>query len=190
MMKNLPILLILTIFTLLPHILMSADTHHDMEKAKQMDLFLKKIAEDSRPRVFLRRKSVDQSTVNSYLSLIYLPRYAREVKEAQLSFHKDNWVSGRISIRLAGEKYRHLPGFLKEMDLEMSGIIESRPEQMRFQIKELKLNSTTFSPEILDEAFSTFQGGNKVKRSIFDWFTLLPGIKRISSDEGSLTIFY
>jgi hypothetical protein len=61
---------------------------------------------------------------------------------------------------------------------------------MRFQIKELKLNSTSFSPEILDEAFSSFQGGNKLKRSIFDWFSLLPGIKRIACDEGSLVLYY
>lgn len=162
----------------------------DEEKARQMDIFLKKIARESKPRVFLRRKTFEQKTVNSYLSLIYLPRFAREVKDVRLNFHKDNWVSGRVSIHLTGKKYEKLPGFLQEMDLELNGVIESRPEQMRFLIKELRLNGTAFSPELLDEAFSTFQGGNKMKRSIFDWFTLLPGIKRISCDEGRLTLFY
>lgn len=189
-MKHSAILILLAMLTTIPTLPGSNVAGHNEEKAKQLDLFLKKIARDTKPRVFLRRKEFDQSTVNSYLSLVYLPRFAREVKEVQLNFHKDNWVSGRVSIRLTGKKYEKLPGFLQEMELELNGIIESRPEQMRFQIKELKLNGTAFSPEILDEAFSTFQGGNKVKRSIFDWFTLLPGIKRISCDEGSLTLFY
>jgi len=185
----------LTLFLLflslwIPPSLQATEFRPDEEKARQLDVFLKKIAKDTRQRVFLRHKRFDQSTVNSYLALIYLPRYAREVKNIKLEFHKENWVSGQVSIRLTGEKYQKLPGFLKEMDLEINGIIESRPQQMRFQIKELKLNRTSFSPEILDEAFATFQGGKKVKRSIFDWFTLLPGIKRISSDEGSLTLFY
>lgn len=189
-MKQLIVLFLFLFLIGLPSEIDAGDIRPDAEKANQLDLFLKKIAKDNKARVFLRRKSFDQSTVNSYITLLYLPRYAREVKEAHMDFHKDNWVSGRFSIRLAEKKYRQLPGFLKEMDLDVSGVIESRPEQMRFLIKELKINGTSFSPEILDEAFSTFQAGNKVKRSIFDWFTLLPGIKRISCDEGNLTLFY
>ena len=162
----------------------------DEQKASQVDLFLKKIAKDQKPRIYLRRKTFDAASINSYLAKFYLPRYAREVKEATLIFEKDNWVSGTIKIQLNGPKYQKIPGFLKDMSLEVRGIIESRPEQMRFIINDLKLNNTSFSPEILDEAFSSFQGGNKIKRSIFDWFTLLPGIKRIGCDADTLIIFY
>lgn len=189
-MKLLFSALFLPLFFTLSLLGQQTDGHLDQQKALQLDQFLKKIAKENRPRVYLRRKSFDQTTVNSYLQFVYLPRFAREIKEAHLVFKKDNWVAGKISIRLSDSKYQKLPGFLKEMDLDLSGIIESRPEQMRFQIKELKLNGTSFSPEILDEAFSTFQGGHKIKRSIFDWFTLLPGIKRIGCDEGTLIVFY
>jgi hypothetical protein len=61
---------------------------------------------------------------------------------------------------------------------------------MRYVFTELVINGSRFSPEVLDEAFSAAQLGVKTKRSIFDWFTLLPGLKNVQSTEKTIYFFY
>ena len=62
--------------------------------------------------------------------------------------------------------------------------------RMRFNFEKLKVNGTSFSPEVLDEAFGAAQVNYKVKKSMYDWFDLMPGIKNIIVDEKKVTIFY
>ena len=165
-------------------------TEFSPEKAKKVNRYLTRIAQTRRKGVMLKRAYFTEDELNSYLNLIYTRRYSPEVKYIKLNLKKDNKVSGFLKVVLKGEKYSRLPAFLKKFEVDFEGKAEFENYRMRFDFENLKINGTSFSPEILDQAFSAAQTGYKVKKSMFDWFRLLPGIKNIKIDYKKLTLFY
>jgi hypothetical protein len=160
------------------------------QKAKQVDFFLKRIAKQRRHKVFLRKISFSQEELNSYLNLVYIKKNTPEVKYIKLNLHKKNYVTGIIKIKLQGKKYEKVPSFLKDIEVDARGKVECDNYRMRFLFESLKVNGTSFSPEVLDEAFGAAQVDYRVQKSMYDWFDLLPGIKKIVLDEKKITIFY
>ena len=73
------------------------------------------------------------------------------------------------------------------IEVEVSGKVQCKNYRMRFNFDKLKVNGASFSPEVLDEAFNAAQVDYKVKRSMYDWFDLMPGIKNIVVDEKKIT---
>lgn len=161
-----------------------------VHKAKKIDHFLQRIAKAPKTKVFLRRGTFDESELNSYLNMIYAKRYAPEVKYLKLKLKEKNQVSGTMKIKLLGKKYKDIPSFLRDFEIDFSGTVECDKYRMRYVFKTLKINGSSFSPELLDEAFSTAQGSVKVKKSLFDWFNFLPGIKKVEIDYKKIIFFY
>jgi hypothetical protein len=170
--------------------LVFSSSEFSWEKAKRIDETLKRLARNNKPRVFLKKLTFDQSEFNSYLNLIYNKRYAPEVKYIKLNLQKENSVSGTLKIKLEGKRYQSVPAFLRDIEVEASGKVKCQNYRMRFDFEKLKVNGTSFSPEVLDEAFGAAQGNVKIKKSMYDWFDLMPGIKNIVIDEKKITIFY
>jgi hypothetical protein len=161
-----------------------------MQEAKRLEAMLKRLAKRKRKAVFLKKVTFSQDELNSYLNLIYIKRYTPEVKYVKLKLEKNNYVSGTIKVKLEGKKYDNVPGFLKDIEVETSGRVECKNYRMRFLFEDIKVNGNSFSPEILDEGFGAAQSGFKVKKSLYDWFQLLPGIKSITIDHKKITLFY
>jgi len=161
-----------------------------MEKAQRVDTFMKKIAKNSRKAPFLRKVTFTQQELNSYLNLIYLKKYAPEVKFIELILDKENMVTGSLKVKLTGEKYDKVPAFLKDFELEFNGRVETDNYRMRYLFEDIRINGTNFSPEILDEAFAAAQTDFKVQKSMFDWFSLMPGLKDVRIDYRKITLFY
>jgi len=183
---------VMAVFVMLAGTMLHADRTDDysMEKAKRLDDTLKRLGKEKRQGVFLKKITFSQDELNSYLNLIYVKRYTPEVKYVKLNLEKNNIVSGTIKVKLEGKKYENVPGFLKDIEVETSGKVECQNYRMRFLFEEIKVNGSSFSPEILDEGFGAAQSGFKVKKSLYDWFQLLPGIKSIVIDYQRITIFY
>jgi hypothetical protein len=168
----------------------AASTEFSLEKAKRVDQTLKRIAQKKRRTPFLRKISFSQEELNAYLNLFYTKRYAPEVKFIKINLAKNNYADGTLKVELKGKKYDAVPSFLRDIEVEFSGQIQCEQYRMRYVFESLKINGSSFSPEFLDEAFGAAQVGAKVKKSMFDWFELLPGIKKIISEPGKITIFY
>jgi len=179
---------LLTIFLLIPLFLISAE--FSLERAKMVDSYLKRISSQKKENVILKNITFSQSDLNSWLNLIYTRKYAREVKYIKLEFGKNNYVGGTMKVELKGEKYEKLPSFLKDFEIDFEGKIFCSNYRMRYDFEKVRINGTAFSPEILDEAFGAAQTGFKVKKSMFDWFRLLPGIKDLKTDHKKLKVFY
>ncbi|MCK4766588.1 MAG: hypothetical protein KAW12_30625 [Candidatus Aminicenantes bacterium] len=191
-MKKTKILLLVLTLCLFLYASLSASTSSEFSahKAKKIEFFLKKIAKSKKTKVFLRRGSFSEDELNSYLNLVYAKRYAPEVKYMKLKLKEKNQISGTMKVKLLGKKYKDVPSFLRDFEIEFSGTIESTKYRMRYLFEDLKINGANFSPELLDEAFGAAQGRVKDKKSLFDWFDFLPGIKKIATDYKKITFFY
>jgi hypothetical protein len=169
---------------------LAAAADFSMDKAKRVDGFLTRIAARRQSGIFLKKMAFSESELNSYLNLVYVKKYAPEVSFIELRLQDKNRVSGNIKFKLAGEKYAAVPQFLRDVELGFSGAFECSNYHMRFVFSELVINGSHFSPEVLDEAYGTAQFNAKVKKSIFDWFTLLPGLKNVQSSEKKIYFYY
>ena len=178
------------IFFLGVFVFVLAAAEFSVEKARRVDDFLKRIAEKNRSSVFLKKITFAEDELNSYINIFYLKRYSPEVKYLKLELRKKNLVSGVMKVKLTGEKYEKVPSFLKDFEIEFEGKLECENYRVRFQFDKMEINGTLFSPEILDEAFYAAQSGFKIKKSIFDWFSLLPGLKNVLIEHKKITIFY
>jgi hypothetical protein len=163
---------------------------YSLDKAQKVDRFLARIAARRQVSLFLKKVAFSESELNSYLNLVYTRKYAPEVTAIELRLKDKNEVSGSIKAKLAGEKYSAVPQFLREMDVRFSGTFECSNYHMRFVFKELVINGSHFSPDVLDEVYGVAQFNAKVKRSLFDWFTLLPGLKSVQSSDKKIYFFY
>ncbi len=161
-----------------------------LDKAQKVDRFLARIAARRHTSLFLKKMAFSESELNSYLNLIYTRKYAPEVTAIELRLQDKNLVSGSIKAKLAGEKYSAVPQFLREMDVRFSGMFECGNYHMRFVFKELVINGSHFSPDVIDEIYGAAQFNAKVKKSMFDWFTLLPGLKSVQSSDKKIYFFY
>jgi len=182
--------LFITIFILIAGSLVFSNNEFSWEKAKRMDLTLKRIAKHKKPRVFLKKITFTERELNSYLNLIYLKKYTPEIKSINLKLGKKNYVSGTMKVKLVGKKYKDVPAFLRDIEVETSGKVKCQNYRMRFEFEKLKINGTSFAPEVIDEAFSAAQVNYRVRKSMYDWFDLMPGIKNIVVDEKKITLFY
>lgn len=182
--------IILFLMILVPLLLPGQTSEFSPDQAKRVDGVLKRIAEKRRPTPFLRKVSFSQDELNSYLNLIYAKNYAPEVKYIKLKLDKDNYTEGVMKIKLEGKQYDNVPAFLRDIEVELNGAIECENSRMRLLFKDLKINGTKFSPELLDEAFGAAQGSAKLKKSMFDWFDLFPGLKKVVLDYKKITIYY
>jgi hypothetical protein len=192
-MKNLKqkISFIIAVIFLLSSFAFSADSSEfSTDKAKLIDMTLKRIAKQNKNSIFMRKVIFSQDELNSYLNLIYIKRYTPEVKYVFLKLDKNNYVSGTIKVKLEGKKYEKVPSFLKDIEVETQGKVECNNYRMRFLFENIKVNGTSFAPEVLDEGFSAAQSNFKVKKSMYDWFNLFPGIKSILVDYKKVTILY
>lgn len=160
------------------------------EQAKRVDATLKRLAKQKRHKVFLKKITFSQDELNSYLNLIYAKRYTPEIKYIKLKLKKDNYVSGTVKVKLIGKKYEKVPSMFRDIELDLSGKVECHNYRMRYLFDTLKVNGTSFSPEVLDEAFGAAQANFKVKRSMYDWFQLMPGIKNVVVDYKKVTLYY
>jgi hypothetical protein len=161
-----------------------------MTKAKRIDSFLSRIAIRRQPALFLKKMAFSESELNSYLNLIYTKKFAPEVTFIDLRLQDKNLVKGTLKIKLTGEKYTAVPQFLRDVEVAFRGKFECSNYHMRFAFSELAINGSRFSPDVLDEAFSAAQFNSKIKKSIFDWFTLLPGLKNVQCSEKTIYFFY
>jgi hypothetical protein len=163
---------------------------YSLEKAKLIDGFLARIAARRQPSLFLKKATFSESELNSYLNLFYTRKYAPEVSFIELQLKDKNRVDGRLKVKLAGEKYSAVPQFLRDTEVRFSGEFECSNYHMRFAFSELVINGSRFSPDVLDEAYGAAQFNVRVKRSIFDWFTLLPGLKNVQGSEKKIIFYY
>ena len=168
----------------------SFGSEFSVDKATKVDRFLKKARQKQKRSVFLRKITFTQDELNSYLNIIYTKKYAPEVKYIKLNLENGNYVNGTMKVKLRGQKYEKVPSFLKDIEVEFNGKVECENYRMRYFFEDLKINGTNFSPEILDEAFFAAQTNFKIKKSIFDWFDLLPGLKNSVIEYKKITLFY
>ena len=161
-----------------------------MDQAKRIEGFLNRIAMRRQPALFLKKMTFSESELNSYLNLLYVKKYAPEVTFIELRLHDKDEVSGSIKVKLSGEKYASVPQFLRDVDVSFQGKFECSNYHMRFAFSELVINGSHFSPDVLDEAYGAAQFNARVKRSIFDWFTLLPGLKNVQGSEKKIIFYY
>jgi hypothetical protein len=179
---------ILCLFLLLTAALAAAD--FSMEKAKRIEQFLNRIAMRRQPTLFLKKTAFSEAELNSYLNLLYTKKYAPEITFIELSLRDKDEVNGSLKVKLAGAKYSGVPQFLRDVDVSFRGKFECSNYHMRYVFRELVINGSNYSPEILDEAFGAAQFNAKTKKSIFDWFTLLPGLKKVQSTEKTIFFYY
>lgn len=78
----------------------------------------------------------------------------------------------------------------RDIELEMEGKVECENYRMRFLFEKVRINGTGISPEMVDELFGTAQSSFKVKKSLYDWFNLLPGLKNVIIDYKKVIFFY
>jgi hypothetical protein len=161
-----------------------------LEKARRIDGFLMRIAARRQPSLFLKKAVFSEAELNSYLNLIYTRKYAPEMTFIDLRLKDKNRVDGSLKVKLAGEKYAAVPQFLRDTEVRFRGTFECSNYHMRFVFSELVINGSHFSPDVLDEAYGAAQFNARVKRSIFDWFTLLPGLKNVQCSERTIIFFY
>lgn len=160
------------------------------DKARKVDAFLTRIAARRQPSLFLRKAAFSESELNSYLNLVYVKKYAPEISLIELRLKDKNQVDGRLRVQLKGEKYAAVPQFLRDTEVQFRGAFECSHYRMRFVFSELVINGSRFSADALDEAFGAAQVGAREKRSLFDWFTLLPGLKGVQGSERTIFFFY
>ena len=160
------------------------------EKAKRVDDFLNRIARLERQTLFLHKMTFSQDEFNSYLNLIYVKRYAPEVTFIDLELQEKNRVKGRLHVKLDAPQYDNIPSFLRDVDVRVNGRVECENNRTRYVFEELWVNGASFSPEVLDEVYGLAQVGAKVKSSIYDWFSLLPGLKKFTTGPKSITLYY
>ena len=180
--------LCICLFFLLAAVISAAD--FSLDKAKRIELFLNRIAVRRQPSLFLKKAAFSEMELNSYLNLIYVKKYAPEVTFIQLRLLDKDEVSGSLKVKLADEKYAAVPQFLRNVDVSFQGKFECNNYHMRYVFRELVINGSHYAPEILDEAFSAAQFNAKTRKSIFDWFTLLPGLKKVQSAEKTIYFYY
>jgi hypothetical protein len=161
-----------------------------LPQAKKIDDFLAHIAQRPNRGLFIRKVEFSEADLNSYLNLFYLKKYAPEVSWIHIALQDKNVASGSLKAKLVGSKYENVPQMFREFTLDFSGKIESYNGRMRYVFSDLAINGTHISPELLDEAMNTAQIGAKVKKSIYDWFTLLPGLKNLTIVSRSITFYY
>ena len=160
------------------------------EKAVRIDDFLSRVARRRSSGIFLKKATFTEEEINSYLNLIYLKKYAPEVVHISLGLREKNEVSGTMKIKLADKSYDAVPSFLRDIDVQFGGRVECANYRMRYLFSKLAINGASFSPELLDEAFAAAQVRAKVKKSLFDWFALLPGLKNVATGDRTITFFY
>ncbi len=160
------------------------------EDAKRIDAFLKKAKKMNRKEMFLRKITFTEKEFNSYINLIYVKRYAPEAKYVRLNLERKNAVSGEVKLKLIGKKYDKIPGFLKDITLEFAGKVECEDYKMRLLFSKITINGTEYNPQVLDEAFAAYQVKQKVKKSMFDWFKLLPGLRNVVITKRKITLYY
>jgi len=160
-----------------------------VDQGRKVDNFLKKIAK-KRKTVFLRKVTFSENDLNSYMNIFYAKKYAPEAKYIKFKLDVKNQVSGTIKIELGKKKHTNVPDMFRDIEIDFDGKIESSKSRMRFVFNKLRINGTSFSPELLDETFRVAQGNADIKKSLFDWFNLLPGIKRITTDFKEITFHY
>jgi hypothetical protein len=165
-------------------------TEFSVEKAQKLDNFLRRIREKKRDAVYLKKMTFTQKELNSYINIFYFKRYSPEVKYMKLDLRNNNRVSGIMNVKLTGKKYEKVPSFLKDIEIVFSGRLESKNYRVRYVFEKMEINGTHFSPEILDEAFNAAQAGFNVRKSIFDWFSLLPGLKKVVIGYKKITVYY
>jgi len=165
-------------------------TDFSMDKAKRIEGFLNRIAMRRQPALFLKKMTFSENELNSYLNLLYVKKYAPEVTYIELRLHDKDEVSGSIKVKLSGEKYASVPQFLRDVDVGFQGKFECSNYHMRYLFRELVINGSRYSPEIIDEAFRAAQFNAKTRKSIFDWFTLLPGLKKVQCSEKTIHFYY
>lgn len=188
MKKKIKLFLIFTIMLSFSYSSFAAE--FSSEDAKKIDRFLKKAKKLKRKNMFLRKVTFTEKEFNSYVNLIYAKRYAPEAKYVRLNMERKNSVSGSVKLKLTGKKYSKVPSFLKDIELKFSGVIECEDYKMRLIFSRITINGTEYNPQILDEAFSAYQVKQKVKKSMFDWFKLLPGLRNIQITRKRITLYY
>lgn len=179
---------VIGLFFLLAATVAAAD--FNLDKAKRIEQFLNHIAIRRQPSLFLKKTAFSEIELNSYLNLIYLKKYAPEVTFIELRLRDKDQVSGSLKLKLTGEKYTAVPQFLRDVEVSFKGKFECSNYHMRYIFQELVINGSLFSPEALDEAFAAAQFNAKTKKSIFEWFTLLPGLKKVQSTEKTIYFYY
>jgi len=175
-------------FLLLAAAVQAAD--FSMEKAMKIEQFLQRIAIRRQPSLFLKKAAFSETELNSYMNLLYTKKYAPEVTSIDLRLRDKDEVTGSLKVKLEGKKYSAVPQFLRDIDVSFQGKFECSNYRMRFLFRELVINGSHYSPEILDEAFGVAQMNVKTKKSIFDWFSLLPGLKKVQCSEKTIYFYY
>jgi hypothetical protein len=168
----------------------AAAADFSMEKGRKIEQFLERIASRRQPSLFLKKTAFSEDELNSYLNLFYVKKYAPEIQFIELRLRDKDEVGGALKVKLNGAKYAAVPEFLRDIDVSFQGKFECSNYHMRYVFRELVINGSHYSPDVLDEAFNAAQINVKTKKSLFDWFTLLPGLKKVQSSEKTIFFYY
>ncbi len=178
-------------FSLTAIIFVSFAQHLVSPQAKEIELFLNKLRQSQAGQSpFLKEKSFTENDFNLYLQQIYIKNETPEVKEIKIDFTGKNSIFARLRIELDAVRYPKLPANLLKTTVEIASKIESNNGKMRLKPESIIINKISFSPQLLDQTLELAQSGKEKKSSIYDWFKLLPGIKKIEIDKGKITFYY
>ncbi len=171
-------------------VLFQAEGNYDRAGAERVAAFFERISGPRSESPFLRQATFSEIEFNSYFNLIHIPLQLPELRYLEMSFSPGNRISGRLQVELQADSYRLLPSGLRNARVEFSGLFECQAYQGRFILDELKVNGAAFSPNLLDELIQLVQSGKTKKKSLFDWYPLLPGLKQVKTGQASVTLFY
>jgi hypothetical protein len=137
----------------------------------------------------LRQVSVTESELNSYIAYRIEVERSEIMKELRLKLFKKNKIEGKIYIDLRGQE---LPDLLRpEMNLYFSGILETKENNVRLDLKSLYLEDQAIQPIVLD---AVIYFGSKIQGmepfSMSDWFELPYGIKDVETEKGRAVFYY
>jgi len=137
----------------------------------------------------LRQVTVTEDELNSYIAYRIEVERSEIMKELRLKLFKKNKIEGKIYIDLRGQE---LPDLLRpEMNLYFSGILETKENRVRLDLKSLYLEDQAIQPMVLD---AVIYFGSKIQGmepfSMSDWFELPYGIKDVETDKGRAVFYY
>jgi hypothetical protein len=158
---------------------------------RDIDAFMEKMRAAPRSAViFLKQRSFSEELFNLYLNQIYIKKEIPEVKQISMKFLENGYLQVDLRMELEPAKFSKVPAAFLKPRIEMKTTVESSNGKMRLKPSSIHLNGVPFSPELLNELLALAQSGRATKRSLYDWFELFPGIRKIEVEKARIIFFY
>ena len=191
MNKKLSLCLITLISCLMQISLLSyGSTNYSQKEALKVLSLIKKIQlEQSPPDGKLRKVTVTEKELNSYIAFRIETEKEEIMKQLNLLILANNRVEGIILIDLGGQ---NIPDFLRpQMNLYFGGRVEVKDNKVRININKLFVEDAPIQPEVLDVIIQIASRiENSESTSLYDWYDLPFGIKDIKTQKGKAIFYY